>query len=536
MKERTEYVQKIVGGGYLNRLLPKVTQSCLIVFGLLCITSPVLSNADDTGSGTTDVTIQVDDSDDNIMWSAPTQIPFKATAAGTLIGPEHDAIAIRNLSAFPIRVKTMSIVAQDPFHLVDDVDKSTGDNDFQMTWNGVKAKSQVELADDGTWAMGYAGNKDGTDELPLTYSDSKIARVTADLSAAQKAATISWTVEPTVKGVKQDPKPDPNGVAFAVYSADDQSLDLYKRDRKPEVGDTFNGKTVTNIDDINETAASKSFSWKGGTTIEVVDDGIAPISTSRWFYYFPYVLNANVVKLDTSKVADMSEMFERCSRLITLDLSTWDTSNVTDMGDMFLSCEKLTTVGDLSDWDTSHVTNMYSMYYGCRSLTTVGDLSGWNVSNVTNMSGMFSGLGVATLDLLGWNVSNVTNMSDMFSGSNLTSLDLSNWDTSSVTDMGSMFSVCSNLTSLDLSNWDTSSVTDMSSMFSRDELHGYAPLTRIVGLQNWNTSNVENMEGMFNGCSHLTNLDLSDWNVSKVTRYDGFKNSAYGVIAPKWVA
>ena len=110
----------------------------------------------------------------------------------------------------------MSIVAQDPFHLVDDVDQSTSDNDIQMTWNGVKAKSQVELADDGTWAMGYAGNKDGTDELPLTYSDSKIARVTADLSKAQKAATISWTVEPTVKDVKQDPKPDPNGVAFAV--------------------------------------------------------------------------------------------------------------------------------------------------------------------------------------------------------------------------------------------------------------------------------------------------------------------------------
>lgn len=348
-------------GGYLNRFLPKVTQSCLIVFGLLCITSPVLSNADDTGSGTTDVTIQVDDSDDNIMWSAPTQIPFKATATGTLIGPEPDAIAIRNLSAFPIRVKTMSIVAQDPFHLVDDVDQSTSDNDIQMTWNGVKAKSQVELADDGTWAMGYAGNKDGTDELPLTYSDSKIARVTADLSKAQKAATISWTVEPTVKDVKQDPKPDPNGVAFAVYSADDQSLDFYKRDRKPEIGDTFNGKTVTKIMDVDETKdAEEEYgpfnSEKMAKTFEVVDGGIAPVSTKFWFYDFYNATKANITKLDTSSL-----------------------------------------------------TNVRYMFWKCSSLTTVGDLSGWDVSNVTNMSYMFSGSGFTSLDLSGWDVSNVWN-------------------------------------------------------------------------------------------------------------------------------
>lgn len=371
-------------GGYLNRFLPKVTQSCLIVFGLLCITSPVLSNADDTGSGTTDVTIQVDDSDDNIMWSAPTQIPFKATATGTLIGPEPDAIAIRNLSAFPIRVKTMSIVAQDPFHLVDDVDQSTSDNDIQMTWNGVKAKSQVELADDGTWAMGYAGNKDGTDELPLTYSDSKIARVTADLSKAQKAATISWTVEPTVKDVKQDPKPDPNGVAFAVYSADDQSLDFYKRDRKPEIGDTFNGKTVTKIMDVDETKdAEEEYgpfkSEKMAKTFEVVDGGIAPVSTKFWFYDFYNATKANITKLDTSSL-----------------------------------------------------TNVRYMFWKCSSLTTVGDLSGWDVSNVTNMSYMFANSGFTSLDISSWDTTNVTDMSHMFSGSGFTSLDLSGWDVSNV--------------------------------------------------------------------------------------------------------
>lgn len=147
--------------------------------------------------GTTDVTVQVAKGDENLAWSVPTKIPMKATAGGTLIGPEANAIAIRNLSAFPIRVKQMDTIAEAPFNLVDDVAKSSGSNDFQMSMNGVAAKQTVELPDDGTWSMGYAGNEKGNDKLPITISNAKIARVTANLSAAKKAATVTWTVEPT---------------------------------------------------------------------------------------------------------------------------------------------------------------------------------------------------------------------------------------------------------------------------------------------------------------------------------------------------
>ena len=161
--------------------------------------------------GTTDVTVQVAEGDENLAWSVPTQIPMKATAGGTLIGPGADAIAIRNLSAFPIRVKQTDTIPESPFNLVDDVEKSSGNNDFQMSMNGVAAKQTVELADDGTWAMGYAGNENGNDKLPITISGAKIARVTANLSAAKKAATVTWTVEPTAKDAKQPGATEPGG-------------------------------------------------------------------------------------------------------------------------------------------------------------------------------------------------------------------------------------------------------------------------------------------------------------------------------------
>ena len=74
-------------------------------------------------------------------------------------------------------------------------------------------------------------------------------------------------------------------------------------------------------------------------------------------------------------------------------------------------------------------------------------------------------------------------------------------DRVSFTDTSLMFLNCESLTNLDLSNFDTSKVTDMSYMFRQ--------------------------------CSNLT-LDCSHWNVDKVTNHDDFNYNAPKVIPPVW--
>ena len=516
--------------------------------------------------GTTDVTVQVAEGDENLAWSVPTQIPMKATAGGTLIGPDADAIAIRNLSAFPIRVKQMDTTAEAPFNLVDDVEKSSGNNDFMMTMNGTAVKQTVELPDDGTWAMGYAENEEGSDKLPLTISGAKIARVTEDLSAAKKAATITWTVNPT-KYVKPEPKPDPNGVTFAVYSDNDKSLNFYKRDRKPEVGDMFNGKIVTKLFDVDESAVYNEYNYDDylfhsvdsiTENIEVVDGGIRPVSTAYLFGdEYAYTTAVDVVKLDTSRVTDMAGMFGGCINLKSLDLSSWDTSSVTDMHGMFFCCSSLPSL-DFSSWNTSNVTNMREMFYYCSSLTSL-DLSSWNTSSVTNMRTTFSSCSSLTnLNLASWDTSSVTDMRNMFSNctnltslnfsrfgtfgaeaclgqmfsgcSSLTSIDLSSWNVSNVTKIYDMFSDCSALTTVgDLSSWDVSNITNMDGMFS-----GCSALTTVGDLSHWNTSNVIYMSNMFRKCSKLT-ANCSSWDVSRVSKHENFNDNALGVLAPNWV-
>lgn len=213
---------------------------------------------------------------------------------------------------------------------------------------------------------------------------------------------------------------------------------------------------------------------------------------------------------DTSDVIYMNYMFEGCTYLTSLDLSSFNTSNVTNMCTMFDNCDNLTNL-DLGSFDTSNVTNMSGMFQYCDSLVNL-NLSSFNTSSVTDMRCMFNECkSLINLDLSSFDTSNVTDMDRMFyMCTSLTSLDLSGFDTSNVTDMSYMFYYCNSLTSLDLNGFDTSNVTDMSYMFY------YCSSLASLNVSSFNTSNVTDMKYMFENCSSLTTLDLSSFNTSKV--------------------
>ena len=103
------------------------------------------------------------------------------------------------------------------------------------------------------------------------------------------------------------------------------------------------------------------------------------------------------------------------------------------------------------------------------------------------------------------NITNATtNMTNMFKlntfNDNFKYIEgIEDWDVSNVTKMGSLFEYCQGLTELNISNWNVSKVTDMNYMLSD---------TNIVNLDtsNWDTSKVTNMNGMFTYCRNLVTL------------------------------
>ena len=316
--------------------------------------------------------------------------------------------------------------------------------------------------------------------------------------------------------------------AFAVYSADDNSLDFYKRSTIPEVGKTFNGKTATAVytgieKDSYDAATIPWKQYQSNIATSTVVDDIAPTSTKCWFIGCGKITSINLNKLNTSRITTMANMFDRCYSLTSLNLSSLNTSNVISTSWMFNGCSALTSVGDLSGWNTSNLTNISYMFNGCSALTSIGDISGWNTSKVTSMEWMFNNCfkltSVGTLSK--WNTSKVASIDGIFYHCHaLTSLNLSKWDLSNVTNMNGMFYNCYSLTSVgDLSGWNTSKVTNMSEMFD-----GCKSLTSVGNLSRWNTSKVTDMSAMFSFCDELISINLSGWDTFNVTNMrDMFK-------------
>mgnify|MGYP006928640518 FL=1 len=159
------------------------------------IATPAFAFADGTSAQSTEVTIQSvtpEPGGDDLSFSVPTQIPFVAKADGTMLAPSADALQIQNKSVFPIHVVNMAVAEQSPFKLVADVTVGTDANAFQFMVNGLQAAASVDTSNLPAWNMGYANS--ANDKISLDIANAKIARVTTDISTAQKAATVTWTV------------------------------------------------------------------------------------------------------------------------------------------------------------------------------------------------------------------------------------------------------------------------------------------------------------------------------------------------------
>ena len=108
-----------------------------------------------------------------------------------------------------------------------------------------------------------------------------------------------------------------------------------------------------------------------------------------WCDLFPNVEKFNFENVNTSLITDMEGMFQRCSKLKTIDnLNRFNTKNVTNMSFMFYDCPLLEKI-DLSSFDTSKVTDMTSMFSHSQKLKTIYVSSKWTTDAVKDSHLMF---------------------------------------------------------------------------------------------------------------------------------------------------
>ena len=328
----------------------------------------------------------------------------------------------------------------------------------------------------------------------------------------------------------------------------------------------------------------------------------------------------------TNKVTDMGGMFANCINLKYIDISNFDTENLKGAEFMFINCRNITELNlknfrtdnavyidglfmgcsslkeiDISSFNTSKVQNTYDMFDGCTNLKTIyvseydeTTDTGWTTKNVVNSDRMFTGCtslvggkgttydsthidkeyaridkygepgyltnkkenrlkyydyytestfmssGVAKNNSIigyytdndGDGINELTfvsketiyaniDSSRLFMGfTEVKNINFDNFSTKGVTNIIAMFSDCYKLTKIDVSKFDTSEVTLFEGLFGSMYDNVQMNLQEIIGIENWNTSKVISMNGMFYNCRNLTSINLRNFDTSQVLDMD----------------
>ena len=305
---------------------------------------------------------------------------------------------------------------------------------------------------------------------------------------------------------------------------------------------------VSSFNTTNVTSMGSMFrSCSGLTKITFGDDFKTDKVTSlnHMFYACYELQELDLSNFNTSNVARLDNMFYACNVLTELDLTSFNTSNVTLMTNMFYECFALTTIYVGADWNTDSVTDGYDMFYDCTSL--VGQAG-------TVYNNLYTDETYAHIDGGNENPGYLTAGYALVSGSNFNSYIDSNSTKIIFGDYSAYSSSVSGLTPTYVSQHVlTNEVTDDIQLYYSDSTKTTFILSKSVIMandncqgmfynktalksiqfENFNTTNVTKMGivtvglmgsrdyGMFEGCSNLTNLDLSTFDTSKVTNMAG---------------
>lgn len=173
-----------------------------------------------------------------------------------------------------------------------------------------------------------------------------------------------------------------------------------------------------------------------------------------------------------SKVKNFNNMFRRSGikRIKGLESLRTDSAVYLDNGTkdpynaMFAVCRNLTddSFGNLAAWDTSKM-KYISLFKGCKSITELHGIETWDTSSVVSLAGFFWGCNLnKTPNLSKWNTENVTNLDDFLGGNSVTDIDLSSWNVSNVTSIMGFLSNMSSLQNVNLLGWNLCKVEKIS--------------------------------------------------------------------------
>lgn len=177
-------------------------------------------------------------------------------------------------------------------------------------------------------------------------------------------------------------------------------------------------------------------------------------------FYAPAITTLNLRNSDTSDLSPTNTgMFYNCSKLKTLDISSWDLSNHKSFYGWFQGCSSLEYIRFNENGIGNSAVNLEDMFNGCSSLKYV-DCAIFDTSNVVSFYRMFKGC---------------TSMEYI----NLSNFDFSSLAFTSNKPLGEMFKDCTNLKHI----WCSADLSSLTASWSTDMFSGCTSLSGIDGIE-----------------------------------------------------
>ena len=232
-----------------------------------------------------------------------------------------------------------------------------------------------------------------------------------DYMVMKKLLFMLVALLPAFQGARAD------NVAQAIWCNGNKTLYFDYRATAVTVRSTYDKQTVTAVYTVSSEKKTTYPDWnldatspaRAATTVvfQASFNTFTPKSCYGWFHQFTQLTSVDgLANLNTSQVEILDFMFDGCSSLATLDVSTFNVSMVSTAASMLFNCSNLTTIYCNKAWNITSASSS-SMFYGATNLR------GYDGNYVTGTMASPAGYFTTKLtETLNNNASNETTISD----------------------------------------------------------------------------------------------------------------------------
>lgn len=203
--------------------------------------------------------------------------------------------------------------------------------------------------------------------------------------------------------------------------------------------------------------------WEKIKTV-IFTNEIVPSNLDWWFSNLVNLTSMDLSGLNAINVTSMVATFSSVG-LIELDLSNLNTLNVKNMGGMFEGSQNLEKITFGGKFSTENVTDMSYMFNYCTSLKNL-DVSSFNTSKVTDMSYLFT-----NIDNYG-DFNGTSKLKTIYVSEYNESTD-TGWTTKLVENSKNMFTNCTNLVGGNGTKYDSAHVDKEYARIDKSDQTGY---------------------------------------------------------------